>query len=206
MTKGLSGKMLMEHRDDQRQSTTHELEAVYFGLGVTYCGGDRVRWIWHILGRECEADPEKGDLSAYWVGISSVRDFLSTTPSYTPITDMMFRLCHRLIACNIVGRSQAPEKVIVTDLFYLRGMDVGSINISYHLDRYLRLFASRRKREAMISGGTSATCSWTSKQREVMDSMPHDFSRFTTWTVTELSRMMNQAGVRIKPGREESVE
>ncbi|GKF16297.1 hypothetical protein Tco_0061215, partial [Tanacetum coccineum] len=38
------------------------------------------------------------------------------------------------------------------------------------------------------------------EQREVLDSMAHDFSRFTTWTVTELSRMIDQAGVRIKPG------
>nr|GFB79402.1 hypothetical protein [Tanacetum cinerariifolium] len=64
----------------------------------------------------------------------------------------MLRLCHRLIACSIAGRSQAPEKVTVTDLFYLRGIDVGSINIPYLLARYLRLFASGRKREAMISG------------------------------------------------------
>ncbi|GKC63830.1 hypothetical protein Tco_1096428 [Tanacetum coccineum] len=34
------------------------------------------------------------------------------------------------------------------------------------------------------------------EQREVMDSMARDFSRFTTWTVTRLSRMMDQDGVR----------
>nr|GEW42347.1 hypothetical protein [Tanacetum cinerariifolium] len=45
----------------------------------------------------------------------------------------------------------APKKVIVTNLFYLRGMHVGSVNIPYLLARYLRLFASRRKRESMIS-------------------------------------------------------
>ncbi|GKD89931.1 hypothetical protein Tco_1365438 [Tanacetum coccineum] len=38
------------------------------------------------------------------------------------------------------------------------------------------------------------------EQREVLYSMARDFSRFTTWTVTRLSRMMDQAGVRIKPG------
>ncbi|GJY58962.1 hypothetical protein Tco_0458854 [Tanacetum coccineum] len=32
----------------------------------------------------------------------------------------------RLITCSIAGRSQAPEKVTVTDFFYLRGMDVAS--------------------------------------------------------------------------------
>ncbi|GKA87264.1 hypothetical protein Tco_0808975 [Tanacetum coccineum] len=56
-------------------------------------------------------------------------------------------------ALHIAGRSQTPEKVIVTDLFYLRGMDVGSVNIPYLLARYLRLLALGRKRGAMISGG-----------------------------------------------------
>ncbi|GJR00224.1 hypothetical protein Tco_0523208 [Tanacetum coccineum] len=38
----------------------------------------------------------------------------------------MLRLCHRMMAHSIAGRSQAPEKVTVIDLFYLRGLDVGS--------------------------------------------------------------------------------
>ncbi|GJS35437.1 hypothetical protein Tco_0533819 [Tanacetum coccineum] len=65
----------------------------------------------------------------------------------------MLRLCHRLLACSIARRSQAPENVIVTDLFYLSGMDVGSVNIPYILARYLRMFASWRKHGAMIYGG-----------------------------------------------------
>ncbi|GKA05808.1 hypothetical protein Tco_0684928 [Tanacetum coccineum] len=77
MAEGLSGRMLMEHRDAQGQST----------------------------------DPRQGNLSAYWVGISSVRDFLGATPSYTLIRDSILRLCHRQIACSIARRSQAPEKV-----------------------------------------------------------------------------------------------
>ncbi|GJW45458.1 hypothetical protein Tco_0074257, partial [Tanacetum coccineum] len=56
--------------------------------------------------------------------ISSARDFLGTTLFYTIIWDAILRLCHRLIACSIAGRGQAPKKVTVTDLFYLRGMDV----------------------------------------------------------------------------------
>nr|GEX92481.1 hypothetical protein [Tanacetum cinerariifolium] len=32
-------------------------------------------------------------------------------------------------------------------------------------------------------------------QREVLDSMARDFSKFVTWTVTSLSRMMDKAGV-----------
>ncbi|GJT35178.1 hypothetical protein Tco_0925597 [Tanacetum coccineum] len=69
------------------------------------------------------------------IGISSAGDFLGTTPFYTVIRDLILRLCHRLIACSIAGRSQSPEKVTVIDLFYLRGMDVGSVNVPYLLAR-----------------------------------------------------------------------
>ncbi|GKF71662.1 hypothetical protein Tco_0207776 [Tanacetum coccineum] len=80
-------------------------------------------------------------------------DFLGTTLSYTMIQDLILRLCHRLIACSSAGRSQAPEKVTVTDLFHLRGMDVDLVNVPYLLARYLRLFTARRKSGAHISGG-----------------------------------------------------
>ncbi|GKB86554.1 hypothetical protein Tco_0958826, partial [Tanacetum coccineum] len=91
----------------------------------------------------------------YWreMGISSAGDFLGTVPSYTTIRDPILRLYHRLIACSIAGRSQAPEKVTVTDLYYLRGMDVDSVNVTYLLARYLRLFAAGRKSGAHIYGG-----------------------------------------------------
>ncbi|GKD64875.1 hypothetical protein Tco_1306983 [Tanacetum coccineum] len=95
--------------------------------------------------------PDKGDLRDYWIGISSARDFLGTTPSYTAIRDPILRLCHKLIAYSIAGRSQAPEKVTVTDLFYLRGMDVDLVNVPYLLARYLRLFAAGRKSGVHIS-------------------------------------------------------
>ncbi|GJR77204.1 hypothetical protein Tco_0089569 [Tanacetum coccineum] len=130
--------------------------------GLEYTDGDIADFkdrLGKIYGREMhQAESarqilDKRDLSAYWVGISYVGDFHGTSPSYTLIRDLMIRLCHRLIACNIAGRSQAPKKVIVTEMFYLRGMDFGLVNISYLLARYLRMFASGRKRGAMISGG-----------------------------------------------------
>ncbi|GJT74947.1 hypothetical protein Tco_1041672 [Tanacetum coccineum] len=172
--------------------------------------------------------PDKRDLSAYWRGILSEGDFLGTTPSYTVIIDLMLRLYHRLITCSIAGRSQAPEKVTVTDLFYLRGMDVDSVNIPCLLDWYLRRFDSGRKHRAMISRGQFVarlaehfgicdelddTWAWVAsglerqpniaagaleyaEQRDVLDSMACNFSRFTTWTVTSLSLMIDRSGVR----------
>ncbi|GJZ83308.1 hypothetical protein Tco_0648481 [Tanacetum coccineum] len=118
--------------------TTEEIESVGFGA------------YWAESARQIL---DKGDLSAYLIGISSAKDFLDTTPSYTSIRYPMVRLCHRMITCSIAGRSQAPEKVTVTDLFYLRGMYFSLVNIPYLLARYLRLFTSWRKRGAMISGG-----------------------------------------------------
>ncbi|GJV09166.1 hypothetical protein Tco_1346822 [Tanacetum coccineum] len=85
-------------------------------------GPTRFRTCWAESSRQI---PDKGDQSVYWRGIS-------------------------LIACIIAGRIQAPEKVTVTDLFYLMGMDVNSFNIPYLLARYLRRFASGRKQGAMI--------------------------------------------------------
>ncbi|GJV85174.1 hypothetical protein Tco_1525072 [Tanacetum coccineum] len=37
--------------------------------------------------------PDKGDLMDYWIGISSARDFLGITPSYTSIRDPILRPC-----------------------------------------------------------------------------------------------------------------
>ncbi|GKD82924.1 hypothetical protein Tco_1349763 [Tanacetum coccineum] len=48
--------------------------------------------------------------------ISSAGDFLGTAPSYIMIRDPILRLCHRLIACSIARRSQAPEKLPIIDM------------------------------------------------------------------------------------------
>ncbi|GJS62997.1 putative reverse transcriptase domain-containing protein [Tanacetum coccineum] len=72
-------------------------------------------------------------MSAYWREISSEGDFLGTPPSYTLIRDPMLRLCHRLIACSIAGRSQAPGKVTVDDFVLSKRDGVGLVNVSYLL-------------------------------------------------------------------------
>ncbi|GJS61443.1 hypothetical protein Tco_0656227 [Tanacetum coccineum] len=182
------------------------------------------------------------------------RHFLGPLPSYTLIRDPVLRLCHRMMAHNIAGKSHAPEKVTVTDLFYLKGLDVRSVNIPYLLARYLRRFAAGRKSGALISGGQSVLSSETLgpgypqdplgrrvmqeegkgnnaeellrsargneeggeeemrrcpglyHNRQDQDSMARDFSRFTTWTVTSLSRMMDKAGVTYTRYSESPVE
>ncbi|GJZ53489.1 hypothetical protein Tco_0608374 [Tanacetum coccineum] len=38
---------------------------------------------------------------------------------------------------KVFGQKQAPEKVTVSDLFYLRSMDQGAANVAYLLAQYL---------------------------------------------------------------------
>ncbi|GJZ79766.1 hypothetical protein Tco_0644603 [Tanacetum coccineum] len=174
---GLSGSMLMEHRDkagvsvftsrtwrrmlDIRGPLVHELILEFFSMfrfGLAILDLDTLGTLQFQLGgarrrRESQTDPRQRDLRDYWIGISSAGDFLGTAPSYTVIKDPILRLCHRLIACSIAKRSRALEKVTLANLFYLRGMHIGSDNVPYLLARYLRLFATRRKSRAHISGG-----------------------------------------------------
>ncbi|GKE53838.1 hypothetical protein Tco_1488994, partial [Tanacetum coccineum] len=205
MAEGLSGRMVMEHRDAQGQSAfnsrawrrlfevrghlVHELILEFFStfrFGETVLGLDtvgalqfqlggakrRMSWRQFILGMGLHTAEEmesvgfgaywaesaiqtldKGDMSDYWRDISFEGDFLGTALSYTVIRDPMLRLCQRLITCSIVGWSQALDKVTVTDLFYLRGVDIDSVNIPYLLAQYLRRFSLERKQGAMISEG-----------------------------------------------------
>ncbi|GKD26474.1 hypothetical protein Tco_1232688, partial [Tanacetum coccineum] len=81
--------------------------------------------------------PDKGDLREYWLKISSGRDFLGLAPSYVLIRDPVKRIYHRMIAYSISGKGQAPEKVIGIDLFYLRIMNRGTINVLHLLAQYV---------------------------------------------------------------------
>nr|GEV07975.1 hypothetical protein [Tanacetum cinerariifolium] len=110
------------------------------GFGTYWLGSERVI-------------PDKGDLSGYWIEISSDRDFLRPAPSYTYIRDLVRRLCYGLISYSISRMGQAPEKVTATDLFYLRSMDREAANISYLLAQYLFRHSERRKSGARLSGG-----------------------------------------------------
>ncbi|GJR68876.1 hypothetical protein Tco_0014941 [Tanacetum coccineum] len=101
MAEGLTARMTMEHRDEAGAILDLDTpRTLQFQLG-----GARRRMSWRQI-------PDKGDLRDYWMGISSARDFLGTTPSYTTIRDPILRLCYRLIACSIAGRSHAPEEGI----------------------------------------------------------------------------------------------
>nr|GEV44706.1 hypothetical protein [Tanacetum cinerariifolium] len=81
------------------------------GFGAYWDGSDRLI-------------PNKGDLRYYWIEILSSRDFLGPAPSYVLIQDPVRILCHRMIACSIIGR-----------------------------DRHLRRHTEGRKSGSRLSGG-----------------------------------------------------
>ncbi|GKF13142.1 hypothetical protein Tco_0051068 [Tanacetum coccineum] len=95
----------------------------------------------------------KADLRGYWDEISSSRDFLTTVPSYTHIGYPLRRLCHSLIAFTIARRGQAPEKETTIDLYFLRSIDEGTVNIPYFLAQYLFRYAEGSKQGARMSRG-----------------------------------------------------
>ncbi|GJS04201.1 hypothetical protein Tco_0320709 [Tanacetum coccineum] len=256
---------LMAKGFEVRGLLVHELILEFFStfrFGEAVLDLDTVGALQFQLGEAASARqiPDKGDLSAYWRGITSEGDFLGMTSSYTTIRDPMLRLCHSLIACSIAGRSQSTEKVTVTDLFYLRGMDVGSVNILLFFGKGLTVIVRdllvidmAEKVRLHICEELDDTWAWLApgperqhdaaagalevapvhapqlppavgpaktlpqrvarleeevyglrgsmaEQRDVLDSMAYDFSRFTTWMVSSLSLMMDHARVRYKPG------
>ncbi|GKA04693.1 hypothetical protein Tco_0683813 [Tanacetum coccineum] len=110
-----------------------------------------------------------------------------------------------LIACSIAGRSQALEKICEelddTWAWVSSGPESqpnaatsvpmvakGALDIAEGAQAILRV----ARLEEEVHGIRGAL----GDQREVLDSMARDFSRFTTWTVTSLSRMMDHVGVR----------
>ncbi|GJY68334.1 hypothetical protein Tco_0471316, partial [Tanacetum coccineum] len=116
------------------------------GFRVCSLGGFRRRMSWRefilALGLHTTKEMQTAGFGLYW------------TESTRRIPDKGdLSALDRLIARSIVGRSQEPEKVTMMDLFYLRGMDVGSVNVPYLLARYLRLFSLGRKQGEMISVG-----------------------------------------------------
>nr|GEV19991.1 hypothetical protein [Tanacetum cinerariifolium] len=147
-----------------RLHTAEEIENTGFGL------------YWAESGRQIS---DKGDLSAYRKG------FL------------------------LRGIFWEPEKVTVTDLFYLRWIDVGSVNVPYLLGRMLieerlqgltvivrdllvinmvELRLARVEEEVHEIRGTLG------EQREVMDAMARDLSKFTVWEAGGISQLLDSAG------------
>ncbi|GJV84015.1 hypothetical protein Tco_1523913 [Tanacetum coccineum] len=112
--------------------------------------------------------PDKGDLSDYWVEISSGMGFLRGAPSYTYIRDLVWRLCHRLISYSISGRGHAEGRKSVSDdglrglsdvARELRFIDMGELvklNICMYLGDDWVWVAPGPERQQVATTGTPA--------------------------------------------------
>ncbi|GJX53958.1 hypothetical protein Tco_0282327 [Tanacetum coccineum] len=279
MAEGLSARMLMEHRDAQGQSMftsrawrrlfdirgplVHELILEFFNtfkFGEAVLDLDTPGALQFQLGGVRRRMSWREFILALGLHSAEEMQTAGTAPSYTLIRDPMLRLCHRLIACSIVGRSQTPKKVTVTDLFYLRGMDVGSYVA--RLAEHFGLLTEERLQGLTVISPTLPLSIWRVReeggtggvaeealvasgggdedeempqavpplhrtqgeriaqleedvhdmhealqgQREVLDSMARDYSRFSTWTVTSLAWLMDRTGVPYMRYSESPVE
>ncbi|GKE48291.1 hypothetical protein Tco_1479549 [Tanacetum coccineum] len=130
--------------------------------------------------------------------ISTDGDFLGPPPSYTLIRDPVLRLCHRMMAHSIAGRSHAPEKIFVKLVDTWAWVPAGPARQEGD--------AGGVAEEAPVAPRGGDEDEEMPQAREVLDSMARDFSRFTTWTVTSLSRMMDRADVTYTRYSESPVE
>ncbi|GKD92226.1 hypothetical protein Tco_1372063, partial [Tanacetum coccineum] len=216
--------------------------ALQFQLGVIESVGFGAYWA-----ESARQILDKGDLSAYWVGILSVGDFLGTTPSYTSIRDPMLRLYLRLFTSGRKRGAMISGGHFIARLAEHFGLLIEErlqgLTICEELDDTWAWVASGPERQQVAAAGAPVVAKddpvvdegvsavpapvqapqappaagpartmthrlarqeedvhgmrgALGEQREVLDSMARDFSRLTTWTVTGLSRMMDQAGVR----------
>ncbi|GKE79902.1 hypothetical protein Tco_1549902 [Tanacetum coccineum] len=121
--------------------------------------------------------------------ISTDGDFLGPPLSYTLIRDLLLRLCHRMMAQSIAegDAGGVAEEASVAP----RGGDKDE-EMPQAMPPPPR---TQGKRIARLKEEVHGMREVLQGQREVVDSMAHDFFRFTRWTITSLSRMMDRTGV-----------
>ncbi|GKE10087.1 hypothetical protein Tco_1413638 [Tanacetum coccineum] len=121
MVEGLSGRMLMEHRDAQGQGvfTSRSWRSLFKIRGLLI---HELILEFFSTFRFGEAVLDLDTAGALQFQLGGVR----RPSSYTSIRDSMLRLCHRLIAYSIVGRSQEPKKVLKVVRF---GEEAGGYDI-----------------------------------------------------------------------------
>ncbi|GJY05311.1 hypothetical protein Tco_0371251 [Tanacetum coccineum] len=211
----LVSRMLMEHHDDggvvvftsrawrrlhypvfaSRSQETYELEAVYCSFGITYGGGDGV--------------PQS---------ISTDGDFLRPPPSYTLIRDPVLRLCHRMMAHSIAGRSQAPKK-ICKEIDYTwawvalgperqpdvaagtpgaaedaLAVDEGDHAVPAPIQAPPPPSATARtmpQRMAILEEDVHEIHGALAEQREMISVMAMDFSKFTVWAASGIAQLLD---------------
>ncbi|GJX76789.1 hypothetical protein Tco_0323600 [Tanacetum coccineum] len=153
--------------------------------------------------------PDKGDLSAYWRGISSEGDFLGTAPSYTTIRDLMLRKFGSSTSFYLLARLLTEERlkgltVMVQDLPVIDMTKLVRLQICEELDDTWAWVSPGQERQPDADG-------WMARledkymdaralglAREVLDSMASDFSDSLHWT-RRVRRRTSEASTSAAP-------
>ncbi|GJR77462.1 hypothetical protein Tco_0089827 [Tanacetum coccineum] len=133
-----------------------------------------------------------GDLSAYWVGISSAGDFLGTTPSYTSIRDRCL---------GSPGPERQPDAAAgaLVDAGGAPDIDEGAQAILAPAQAPQPPLAAgpaqtMTQRLARVEEEVYEIQGTLGEQCEVMDAMARDLSRLTIWAVGGISQLLDSAG------------
>ncbi|GJX59272.1 hypothetical protein Tco_0290662 [Tanacetum coccineum] len=228
MAAGLGTRMLMEHRDAQGQSMFGEVildldtpRAIQFQLGRV-----RRRMSWRefilALGLHSAEEMHNASFSLYWTESTrripdkgDLREASGLTvicPWHFPFIDMAelvrLQLCIELdntwawVPAGPARQEGGVGGVAEEAPMAPRGGDEDE-EMPHAVpppprtqgERIARLEEEMHDMREALEG-----------QREVLDSMARDFSKFSTWTVTSLGRLMERAGVPYTGYLESSVE
>ncbi|GKA20380.1 hypothetical protein Tco_0700369 [Tanacetum coccineum] len=174
---------------------TEEMQTASFGLHWTMS----VRRI-----------PDKGDLSAYWIGISFTEDFLALPGGVRHLRRYLrlFASGRKQGAMISKGQFVAPLAGILVPAGLARQEgDAGGVVEEAPVaprgsdeDEEMPQAVpppsrTQGKRITRLEEEVHDMRKALQGQRSVLDSMARDFSRFSTWTVTSLAQLMDKAGV-----------
>ncbi|GJY30240.1 hypothetical protein Tco_0413735 [Tanacetum coccineum] len=208
MAEGLSARMLMEHRDAQGQKAILDLDtpgSLQFQLGGVrrrMSWRESLFWLWdYIQQKRCRQLYVAGLAEHFGLLTKERLQGLTIISPALPIIDMAelvkLQLCIEL-GDTLAGVPTGParqeggaggvaEEAPITP----KGGDEDG-EIPQAVPPPPRTQGERIARlEEEVHGVREAL----QGQREVLDSMARDFSRFSTWTITSLARMMDRAGV-----------
>ncbi|GJX08585.1 hypothetical protein Tco_0196517 [Tanacetum coccineum] len=155
--------------------------------------------------------PNKGDLSAYWIGILSVAGYTpllySYQGSYTKDGHMAALPARRRpppLAWVALGSERQPDVVAGAPKASKDApvADEGALAVPAPMQapqpppRAAGPAQTMAQRLSRVEEDVNEIRGALGEQRVILDSMAGDFSRISTWTVVGLSQMMSQAGVR----------
>ncbi|GKA50582.1 hypothetical protein Tco_0743655, partial [Tanacetum coccineum] len=163
-------------------------DTLCFQLGGARRDGFQTYWFGNA-----RAIPDKGGLRDYWAEISFDIDFLGLAPSYIYIRDIVRRMCHRWISCNISGRGQAPEKVIGLTVISRESLmididELFKVNISVRIRDTWAWVASGPERQQGAAAGAQEGAEGAHVEIE------GDQSRFATWMISCMTQLIDATG------------